>query len=164
MPLRRRKHFRAPGTPEIIAVVLVIAVAIPATLWLRADQLSYWQETTGRVIHGKVQSTHINSEAYQPKVDVVYEYTVDGTQYSGEFEGFWPAAYSPNALPADRLNMLTVPNQPLTVLYDPRNPEDSRLHATDDVRKTIYLWTFFTALVVSLYYFLRVYPRLRGAR
>jgi hypothetical protein len=153
----------ALGVPELATAALIVALIVPAILWVRADPFTHWESIAGRVVTGEVQDTHFNSTQERLKVNLVYEYTIDGDIFTGQHTGFWPQIYSPNALGNHQLASLENPGTPLTVLYDPAKPFISSLHYGGS-RKPLYTLFFATALAIAAYYLLKVYPRIRHVR
>ncbi len=162
MALRQRKRFQKPGLAEYIAAGLGVLVAVLAVLWWRAGGQPDWWETSGRVVHFEVRPIHYNAPDYQPKVSLTYEYSARGESFTGEWSGFWPSVESPNALPEHRLDELGQEDFDLTVFYDPDNPKQSRLHYARGDRGRLYGGLFVVGLVVTAYYYLRVYPAWKG--
>lgn len=159
MPIPRKRRLKRPGWPEAVLALLVLAVVVPAFLWLQADLATPWERTGGQVVEGEVIPTHYNAERYDEKVSLSYEYTVAGVPYSGRYEGFWPPAGTVNALPHDELKVLERPGYPLIVFYDPRQPARSNIHRQSSFWKNVYAVWFIAALGVTLLYLVRVYPR-----
>lgn len=96
------------------------------------------------------------------KVSVQYKYTIGQATLFGAWAGVWPDVESPNALPANRIDELKQPNRIITVLYDPSNPAESRLHYPMTPNPGIYAFCTLMLCFFTLYYFVRVYPAWRG--
>lgn len=163
MALHRHRRLKAPGLPEFVVVLCLIAVCIPAFCWYENGIRADWLRTGGHVISCDIRETHYNAATVRPKVRLSYLYDADGVPYTGTWVGYWPEAKeeSPNALPPDKLNYLRTPDYPLVIYYDPDDPSQSTIHRAEATDVTLYKWTFAGLFVAALYYVLRVYPAWR---
>ena len=161
MGLHRRRHHVKLRLPDYLALLLVAAVAVSATLWWRAQFQNLWLETGGRVVEGQVVESHYNAQLTEPRVDLLYTYTVGGVVFDSRWKGFWPVEHSPNALPESRYNELFTPGHPLTVFYEAGNPSNADLHRQSNESRLIL--TLVTVLLVAgtCVYLLRFYPAWR---
>jgi len=144
----------------VILLALTIAFAI---LWVRAQNGGNWLETGGQVISGEATRTHYNSPDYRHKVSIRYSYQVNGAPFTGSWTGFWPSTHSPNALPAQAVHRAAEPGHRLVVLYNPNRPSISRLHDRPAGAASAFAWLTGAGVLISLVYFVYLYPRLRGA-
>ena len=152
---------RALGMPEVVGLLLVAAVVVPAWLWWRDTIVGHWQVTSGVVLSADVRSTHYNATDYKPVVTIKYRYSVGGDDYETVWQGLWPEAGSPNALPRDQLTQLQSPGRPLVIFYNPAEPSESSPHESAPFRQITYASVTVLAACVVGWYFLRVFPGLR---
>lgn len=164
MTWRRRTGRWRPAGPEYIAVFLLVVLLVAALLAWRTATAPPWPHTTGTVLSCNIRSVHYNAEPNDTKVSLTYQYVVGGQTYAAQWEGLWPAAGSPNALPPDRLHELESPGYRLRVYYDPQNPSRSDLEdgSRDDV--LFFSALFVGILAVFLIYLLKIYPMWRLSR
>ena len=162
MPRFRRR--RTLGVPEVVGLLLVLAVVVPAWLWWRDVLVGSWQITSGSVVACDIRNTHYNAADYRPVVTLRYRYTVAGQEFDGVWEGLWPEDGSPNAIGHDQLHQLQSPGRPLVVYYNPADPSESSPHESAPYRQITYASATVLALWVVLWYFLRVFPGLTVRR
>lgn len=155
---RKRRHYRL-GAPDMLAVLLLGTAVLCAALWARSDALPPWERALGAVVECQLVKRAHSVSPDPDQVRLSYEYTVDGRTYRGAWNGFWPQAYSPNALPVSQLDRLRQKGYPLTVFYDPLNPAVNALHRVEDLRPYYYRWFLFGGLAAILLYFCGLYPR-----
>ena len=158
LALHQKKKRRRPGLPELVAAGLIAVMVVLAFCWWHTRGQPGWLEANGQVTVGRIQATHFNAESSENKVYLSYEYDVGGITYAGHWEGYWPMVRSPNALTSDRIAELKTIGYPLTVLFDPRNPERSDLHNSEPDRLLLYRLLTFAAGVLLLVYCAKVYP------
>lgn len=120
-----------------------------------------WSETSGSITDGRYSSVHYNAPANETKVEVVYEYKVDGIDYTSRWAGFWPAVGSPNALNPDQIPSLLEGGHAIRVQYDPLNPSRSDLHPQSGFLPIFLAGLFLVGLVGTFVYGMVVYPKLR---
>ncbi|GMV99251.1 MAG: hypothetical protein AMXMBFR84_03900 [Candidatus Hydrogenedentota bacterium] len=153
---------RRPGLPEALAVAALLGALAPLLAWLYYSVQPAWVATGGHVTSGSVELLHYNATDVRPKVNLTYEYDVLGNTFAGRFEGLWPETHSPNALlPAD-LKYLAQPGYTLVVLYDPANPDESRLHYLGNEESMPYALLSIAGFIVAGAYCLFVYPAWRS--
>lgn len=155
MPFHRR---RALGPPEILGLLLVVALVVPAWLWWRDVLTAQWAITSGSVLACDIRATHYNAQDYRPVVTMRYRYVVHGEDYQAEWRGLWPEAGSPNALMRDQLEQLRMPGRPLVIYYNPSNPLQSSPHEHGAGRELTYASATVVALCVVVWYFVWVFP------
>lgn len=158
MPKIKRR--RALGVPEFVGLLLVAVVVAPAWLWWRDVLVGSWQITSGSVVACEVRNTHYNAADYRPVVTLHYHYMVAGQELEGVWQGLWPEAGSPNALPRDQLPQLQSPGRPLVIYFNPANPVESSPHEGAPLRQIAYASITVLGVCVVLWYFLRVFPGL----
>lgn len=146
------------GLPEYVAIVLMVAALTSLSLWWASGIFISWKVTQGEILSARIESTHANSQNYPTKVSVAYRYDVNGAVLTSTWEGFWPSAQSPNALPPAGLGVLTQRGHRLTVLYDMHNPRISRLHYTSQDHQLFYALLSAVLLGTVMLYGLRIYP------
>lgn len=164
MALQRRTKRWRPAAPEFIGVFLCVVLLFAGVLAWRATTAPPWPHTTGTVLSCNLRSVHYNAEPNDTKVSLSYEYVVGGQTYAARWEGLWPVAGSPNALPEERLHELETPGYRLRVYYDPENPSRSELE--DGSRDNVLLFSLFFvgSLATFLVYVLKIYPTWRLSR
>lgn len=158
MALRKTRQLPRVGMPEFIAVFFLgLAGYLVADYWgMRGAEL--WATAPGKVVAGEIDTTHYNAEPSDPKITLDYEYAVYGSKYQGHWIGFWPAGSRTNALPPGEFARLIEPGHELVVLYDPDNPERSRLHDSDPDPVVTSTLLAFGGGLVFLIYCVKVYP------
>lgn len=161
MGLRQHKRFQAPAWPEFLALALAALCAGVLLAWGKNRVEPNWSKADGQVIAAQTQLTHYNAAALYDKVTISYEYFVDGIRYTGSWEGLWPELGSPNALTHDELPKLCVQGYPLTIFYEPTNPEKHVLHYAESSLEKIQGEVAFALFIAVLFYFLKVYPWLK---
>jgi len=158
MGLQQRRGRREAGWPELVAVLLVGAATVPAMAWWRSHTRPAYQRATGRILDCEIRPTHYNAADHLNKVSLTYEYAAVGETHTGRWQGFWPAAKSPNALPPARLDALRAGSFPLVVLYDPTDPARSTLHYASPGAAKLYGGLALLAVVLALLYVALLYP------
>ena len=162
MALHRHRHFRKLGLPEFLFAVAVLATAATTVPLWRSMHGPELLEAPGRVMTGRLVSTHYNAPPYESKAVITYEYMVAGTTFISNYEGFWPGGAGPNALMPEELNNLTREGYPLTVLYRPGDPATSWLHTDIQGGKLPSAIAFGVTLTFALLYCFWGYPAWRG--
>ena len=158
MPLLRKRRLRRPGLPEWVAVAALAVAVIPAVMWVEATTSPSLSQTTGRCLSCTIRLTHYNAVNNLPKVYLTYAYSVGTAEFTGQWEGFWPATNSPNALPPDKLDQLKTTGYPLTVFYDPSNPRQSYLHVPGPSSPALHAFFAIAAALAAFTYIVRIYP------
>jgi len=158
MALQQRKRRQKAGLPEFVAVILVCAAALPALAWWHSSARPAYRRVRGRILECEIRLTHYNATKDLNKVKLAYEYTLGGNTYSGQWQGFWPAAESPNALPPEQIEALHDNSFPLVVLYKPGHPSQSILHYADHGVPRLYAGLALGALLLAVLYFALFYP------
>lgn len=158
MGLHQHKTFTKMGLPEALILFLLAITILPISLFWLSDTPWNWRMTDGEVVNGYLLTTHTNAQDYPTKVSIAYRYRVDGSILLSTWEGFWPPAKSPNALPSSALNVLKRTGHPLVVLYDPNNPKISRLHYAGQDQQMFYGMLSVGFSVISILYCLKIYP------
>lgn len=158
MGLGKRRHIRY-GAPDAVAAGLIALLMLCAVLWTRSNLRPAWEQASGNVVSCELVKREYGNLAEPEQVRLAYQYYVQGRSYSGSWEGFWPQANSPNALPRSELGRLRARGYPLTVAFDPGNPTANSLHRAADVKRQFYPWITVGLLGVAVVYFLRIYPR-----
>ena len=161
MALQQRKRRQKAGLPEFLAVVLVCAAALPALAWWHSSARPAYRRVRGRILECEIRLTHYNATKDLNKVKLAYEYSLGGNTYSGRWQGFWPAAVSPNALLPDQIEALHEKSFPLVVLYEPDDPSHSTLHYAGHGAPKLYAGVALVALVLAVLYFALFYPTWR---
>lgn len=159
--MARHARRRRLGVREFVGIVLLLAVVGPAWLWWQEVLVGDWQITSGSVSGCEIRDTHYNAPDYKPVVTLRYRYTVAGNEYQGTWQGLWPEAGSPNALPRTQLAQLNAPGRPLVVYYDPDHPADSSPHDHAPFRQIGYASMTVLGLCVASWYFVRVMPNVQ---
>jgi len=163
MGLRQRRQFSVFGLPEMAALVLIGAAIVPVTLWSRDIMSPQYRSTQGHVMECNIHATHYNASDAAVKVTITYCYTVEGIEHINTWTGLWPETGSPNALPPDELARLETQEYPLTVFYDPSNPERGELHIRDRGFRRIYGGLSAVLCGLAVAYCGIVYPKWRNA-
>ncbi|HOE67282.1 MAG TPA: DUF3592 domain-containing protein [Candidatus Hydrogenedentes bacterium] len=163
MPLPKRKHFKKPGLPEAVALLMALLVAFPLMKWWGSYFAVPWQRAPGRILRCEFKDTRFSATQDITKVLIQYEYAVAGVSRVGSWMGTWPQTGSPNALPKDSLDRLQDPGFPLVVLYNPVNPSQSRLDYADTGTPAIYASLALLAALAAGVYYVRVYPAWRSS-
>lgn len=152
------------GAPEAVGLAL-LAVAVLCTLaWIRARQQPAWRHCAGNVVHCELVPRAYGDIDGPEKVRLSYEYAVLNRNYQGFWEGFWPQAYSPNALSYADLPRLLQQGHPLTIAYDPANPAVSSLHQAENVAADYLFWLSVATFAIGAFYLIRIYPGWRRRR
>jgi hypothetical protein len=158
MALHQRKRMPRVGLPEFVAALLIgLAAYSGVNCWRTRGQVG-WAKAPGRTVECKIRLTHYNAERSDPKVTLDYEYDVFGTTYTGHWTGYWPSDYSPNALPQEQLGVLCNKGYILVVMYDPRDPSQSRLHDSDPGPVVASTLLAFAGAGLLVFYCVKVYP------
>ncbi len=146
------------GLPEFIGLVLLASAVGCACLWWQGRQKPEWRTAGGRVVRCEVRANQYRARDVPYNVDLAYEYTVGGRQFSGHWRGVWPQFVSPNALSNGRLSELLRQDYPLIVLYDPNDAARSTLHGAPVWPRRASGVMAAAGLLVLAVYGLRVYP------
>lgn len=157
MGLERKRHIRY-GAPDAIALGLIALVMLCAALWARANLRPDWEQAAGTVVSCDLVKREYGAVTGPEQVRITYQYDVHGRPYTSSWEGFWPQANSPNALPQPELPKLRVPGYTLSVAYDPDNPAVNLLHRSAQVTWQFYPWLTLGLLGLVVVYLLRIYP------
>ncbi|NIA15765.1 MAG: DUF3592 domain-containing protein [Nitrospiraceae bacterium] len=158
MALHQRRRLQRPGLPEFVVMLLVGLAVVPAMLWCQRNTRPEYKKTEGRVKNCEIRLTHYNADNMLSKVKLTYTYSAGPATMTGVWEGYWPSAESPNALPQNKLDLLRTENYPLVVLYDPADPSKSRLHYPGAVPHTMYGVVALTAALGVVLYLATGYP------
>lgn len=158
---RRRRTLGRVGGPEVLGLLLLALAAAVVVVWFRVSFFSSWRETTGHVAQGEVVPPYNRMDPREPEVKLAYTYEVDGKQYAGNYDGFWPEGGGPNALLDERVEALTQPGHALRVHYDAEHPERSRLLHPGHAAEATYLVVAAALLFLAGSYWMLAYPRLR---
>ena len=158
MPLHQRRRLQRPGLPELVALLLVALAVVPAGLWWQRNTRPDYSKTAGRVKECEIRLTHYNATNLLKKVRMTYTYGVGAGTLTGTWEGYWPSADSPNALPQNKLDDLRTKDYPLVVLYDPADPRKSRLHYPNTGPHTMYGVVALAAALGAVVYLAAGYP------
>lgn len=158
MALQRRRRVEKLGLPEFIGVVLLAVTVACTFLWWHGRHEIEWRTAGGRVLRCEVRPNQYRAQDVPYNVDLSYEYTVGGRQFSGQWRGVWPQFVSPNALPTSRLSELLRKDYPLVVLYDPNDAARSTLHGAPIWARRASGAAVAAVLIVLLVYGVRVYP------
>jgi hypothetical protein len=161
MPLYQRRRRLKIRFPEFLAALVLLFTAVPAGLWAYESHQADWQRATGYVQQVDFTRNSINVDRLPDLTDVRYLYTVGGASFTGHWNGAWPQAHSPDALPRTELERQLSAGRLLTVYFDPRHPEQSTLHVQGPGRIYVYQVLTGIAIVSALVFLLRAYPRLR---
>jgi len=156
--LHHHRTFAHAGLAEIAFGLLVLLTAGVTMLWLATNDTSNWQKTHGRVRAGYLSQSHVNAELYKTKVQLSYEYDVNGSWFTGTWTGFWPKGGSPNAIQSDNLKPLTQPGYPLTVYYAAGDPTVSNLHYTGSTWHVFFGWATVVLVATTVLVGVRKYP------
>lgn len=159
--LRHHHRWRQIGLPEFLALVLVASVVVFTALWLLSRGAGEWHETPGSVVSGEIVPVRDRPRPEEIRVRVHYTYTAQGLPYTGFYEGFWPAAGSPNALDEGRIEELTQEGRPVTVYFDPLAPDRSKLFFAELDAGGMYLALAVVAGGLTLLYCMVLYPAWR---
>ena len=162
MPLRQTKRFKRLELPEFVTLVLVGSATVVATFWWQANVQPRYRQVVGRILSCDIRLTHYNATGDLNKVSLTYEYTVGPATYTGSWAGSWPHAQSPNALPANEIDMLKTKDRPITVLFSPDNPGNSLLHYPDQGASRIYGVIALCTLFAAILYCCTIYPAWRS--
>lgn len=154
----RKKRRLQAGIPESIAVLVLIAMAATSALWVGSIFQPQWQAVQAKIATCELDRLAYSRDNIPDQVHLTYEYTVAGQTYHGRWDGFWPQAQSPNALPRQNLGRLLDKDFPLKVFYDPVHPAVNMLHYVQDIRPITYRRMFLAAIVLTVVYFIKVYP------
>lgn len=158
MGLEKRRHVRY-GVPDATALGLIILAILSAVMWARSNLRPAWEQVSGTVVSCDLVKREYGNSSEPEQVRLSYRYEVQGRSYTGSWDGFWPQANSPNALPRSELARLRSNGYPLTVAYDPDNPAMNSLHRGANTKKQFYPWITAGLLGIAAVYFLRIYPR-----
>lgn len=158
MSLHTHKVRSQPGLAEF-ATVAIVAIAV---LFMLAGPVARpgtdWQRAEGRVksVYTSAHPTHPDGKPR--RVQLVYQYDADGLTYTGEWDGEWPEAHSPNALLAGDLDRLRERDYPLKVLYDPVDPSVSNIHGTGNRLPAWWLRLSLGLAMLAMWHTFVVYP------
>jgi hypothetical protein len=161
MPLYQRRRRLKIRFPEFLAALVLLLTAIPAGLWAYESQQADWQPVTGYVQTINFTRNSNNVDRLPDLTDVTYFYTVGGASFTGHWNGAWPQAHSPDALPRAELERQLSAGRLLTVFFDPRSPQLSTLHVRGPGRIHVYQVLTGITIVCAIAFLLSVYPRLR---
>ena len=161
MSLQRRKKHLKVGAPEAVAGLLFALVLLPAVLWWGANLQPAWSRVAGYVVACDLTHHAYSQDKWPDEVQLTYAYTVNGHPYTGRYQGAWPQAHSPNAMPKQELRKLQERDFPVLIFYDPTDPAHSMLHYTSSLQPVTYQRLTIAALVLALAYFIKVYPAWR---
>lgn len=159
MSLHQHKTRLRLGPPEFVLILLLALLAIFMLSGSLAVPSSDWRQVEGKVLSMHRVQHASNALGTPHRINVTYEYTVDGALHTDTWEGEWPASHSPNALPPGEWDRLLQSDFPLMVLYDPEAPERNSLHAT---RNHFPDWWFRLSLgvcILVLWCVFAIYPR-----
>lgn len=158
MGLQQHRHYRRPGLPEFLALILVLAALFAVIEWWLSATTAQYRETQGHVLRCTQHATHYNATDLFPKVTIEYEYDVGLKTYMGSWEGSWPSIDSPNALPPDKVAETLTAGHSLVVLYDPDNPSQSLIHHPSAGSSRLYSIVAAFAGGIALVYLIFIYP------
>lgn len=161
MPLNQRRRSLKMRFPEVLAALVLLLTLVPAGLWAYEGQQPVWQKATGFVKSVGFTRNTTNVDRLPDLVDISYLYTVGGTTLTGYWDGPWPQAHSPDAIPRAQLEQDLRAGRILTVYFDPQMPERNTLHVNGSGRIHIYQALTGIAIVAALAFLLRGYPKLR---
>lgn len=164
MSLHQRRQRLKLRFPEIVAALVVLISVLPAVLWAYEGQQSPWQPGVGYVTGVRFIRNSTNTDHLPDRAEVSYQYAVRGSSYTGRWDGAWPQAHSPDALPRTALQRELRAGHLLTVYYDPGQPARNTLHARGPGRIHVYEALTVLGVVTALAFLLRGYPRLRAHR
>lgn len=158
--MRRGRRARV-GLPEFVLAVLVCLSVVSLTVWAVRSGTSAWVLTEGQLTSCQIVYPHYNAVDSPPRVSVGYTYSGPDRRYEGRWEGYWPEAESPNALPASRLGELNAANYPVLVYINLGNPAEHALHTVPKLALGVYGSVSAALSLVTFLYVVRVYPRWR---
>lgn len=157
MGLGKRRHIRY-GIPDAVALGLIVLVVLCAVVWAQSNLEPAWDQAPGSVVACELIKREYGGAAEPEQVRLTYEYHVQGHAYTGNWEGFWPQAHSPNALPRSELAQLRTAGFPLTVAFNPADPAMNVLHRDAKTKPQFYPWLTLGLLGITVVYLLRIYP------
>ena len=159
MALRQHKVRSKPGPPELITIAFVLLAVATMTAGPLLAPGTDWRQVPGNVIE-VYRYQHASSPDGRPhRLRVTYEFNVGGVAVTGRWEGEWPEAHSPNALPEDQRDRLAERGYPLQVFYDPLDPGRSTLHQTGNRAPVWWLRLSIGLALLVLWYVFVVYPK-----
>jgi hypothetical protein len=92
-------------------------------LW---DESPAWPTTSGTITTSRVDEHHRYEEATRYRLDVTYEYSVDGQQYVSDNFDFWASQFTRRSQAQDMVEKY-LSGTSVIVHYDPDNPENAVL-------------------------------------
>jgi hypothetical protein len=158
MSLQRRKKRLRIRAPELIALLIVGLALIATALWLQGNFKPNWQDSVAIVTYGDVYKRAYSPDPTPDQVHLTYQYSAQGKTYTDFWEGYWPKAHSPNALPTERLRELCQSGHLLAIVFDPTDPTRNILHYTGNDYTKTYERIGLAAILLALAYMLKVYP------
>jgi hypothetical protein len=152
---RFKERARVPYLVFLLISLVALFCVMDLPPFLKNYEASVnWKETAGISKRSGLSQVHVGKDPVWRNV-VVYAYTVDGKEYTNDVIAFQMLGAIPG-YEANQMRSRYSPGSPVTVYYDPKNPQDSCLDATRrwDILSTHLIMYL---LVVALAY-LSVYP------
>lgn len=155
---RHKKHLRL-GPAEYILILALAGLAAFMVSGSLTVPGADWEQVEGKVLTMRRVQNASSALGTPYRINVTYQFTVEGKTFTSVWEGEWPSSHSPNALPESDWDRLLQPGFPLVVLYDPEYPDRNSIHATQNHYP---VWWMRFSLIISvlvLWCAFSIYPR-----
>lgn len=162
MSLHTHKTRNRPGPADALCALLAAGIALILAVAFALGDGDSWQLTQGIVDHAHRFGPASTALMTSQLVRVEYHYQVAGREYADSWEGDWPDAYSPNALPESELGALSRPGFPLLVWYDPSDPARNHLHSGHAPADRLWRYSVCVLALCGWMLLLWAYPRLKA--
>lgn len=161
MALHQRRRRRRLHWADFVAAGLLTVSLAPFLVWLGEARLGAWTPVAGVLESASFHRYASNVDRLPDEVVVAYRYEAGGLGHTGQWQGPWPVAYSPDAIPRESQEALLTSGRTLTVYHDPLLMGRSTLHTPHPRQSAFLPVVSCVAFPLTLAALRRAYPRFR---